>query len=164
MANKPTVYVETTIASFLAARPSGDLIVAARQLLTRQWWEQRRDKYRLFISNYVVDEAVRGDADAAQKRADIVRDLDFLKIDEDVIRLAQLIVADGIMPARAATDAGHMAVAARHGMDFLITWNCAHIANAEIAKKVRFIVHKAGYELPLICTPEELFGGCEDDR
>jgi len=131
--------------------------------VTRQWWEQRREKYHLFISHYVLDEAARGDAHAAQKRAAIVSDLVLLKVDEEVLRLAQLIVADGIMPARAATDAGHMAVAARHGMDFLITWNCAHIANAEIARKVRSIVHEAGYELPLICTPDELFGGCEDD-
>jgi predicted nucleic acid-binding protein len=155
---KPTVYIETTIPSFLTARPSGDLIVAGRQLITRQWWEQRRSEYRLFISQYVLDEAMAGDADAAQKRKEALRDLQLLPVDEETLRLARVIVAAGAIPARAATDAGHIALAARHGLDFLMTWNCAHIANAEIIRKISALVRQAGYELPVICTPDELFG------
>lgn len=163
MADKPTVYIETTIPSFLTARPSGDLIAAGRQYLTQRWWEQRRSNFRLFVSQYVMDEAGRGDPGASKRRMDLLKDVELLEVDADVIRLAQTIVVTGIIPAKASTDAGHVAVAARYGMDFLMTWNCAHIANAEIIKKVGVVVQKAGYELPLICTPEELFGEDENE-
>ena len=163
MGDKPTVYVETSIVSYLTARPSADLITAARQLLTQQWWEQRRRKYRLFASQYVVEEAGRGDAEAARKRTDLLKNVELLEVDQEVIRLGQMIVDAGIIPPRSATDAGHIAVAARYGIDFLLTWNCAHIANAEVEKKVRVTASGAGYELPMLCTPEELLGGGEDE-
>ena len=162
MAEKPTIYVETTIPSFLTARPSGDLVTAARQLVTRQWWEQNRSQYRVFISQYVQDEAGRGDAEAAQKRIDLLQGLEILDVDAEVIRLGQLIVAAGIIPAKAATDAGHIAVAARYGVDFLVSWNCAHIANAVNYRKIGDVVRQAGYRPPLICTPHELAGEAHD--
>jgi predicted nucleic acid-binding protein len=162
MSNQPTVYIETTIPSFLAARPSGDLITAGRQLVTRQWWEQCRSQYRVFISQYVLDEAARGDADAARKRNDLLQGLEILDVDAEVIRLAQLIVAAGIIPPKAATDAGHIAVAARYGVDFLVSWNCAHIANAVNYRKIGEVVQRAGYVPPLICTPHELAGETHD--
>lgn len=163
MVPKPTVYLETTIPSFLTARPSSNLVVAGKQEVTRQWWEIRREKYQLFISQYVLDEASGGDVTAAARRVEAISDIDVLEVDEEVIRLTAEILSTGLIPAKAQTDAAHMAVAARHGIDFLITWNCVHIANAEILAKINFVVATAGYYLPTVCTPDELFGGEENE-
>jgi len=158
-----TVYLETTIPSFLTARPSNNLVVAGKQETTRQWWETRRGKYRLLISQFVLDEAGAGDPEAAKRRLDIIADLETLEIDEEVLSLAERIVEAGLIPVKSSTDAAHVAVAARHGVDFLLTWNCAHIANAEILARANFVVARAGYDLPTICTPDELFGGGNDE-
>ncbi len=163
MQEKSSVYVETSIPSFLTARPSNNLIVAGKQEITRQWWERRKEKYHLHISQYVLDEVSSGDPEAANLRMNALRDIDLVEVDEEVIQLAQVILGTGLIPTKSATDAGHIAVAARHGMDFLITWNCAHIANAEILNRMNFVVSEAGYYLPTVCTPYELFGGEDDD-
>ena len=163
MTDKLTIYIETTIPSFLTARPSGDLIVAGRQLLTWQWREQCRSKYQLFASQYVLEEAAQGDTEAALKRTEVLKDIELLEVDPEVVRLALRIVNTGLIPPKASTDAGHIAVAARYGLDFLLTWNCAHIANAEISKRIRAVMAEEGYELPSICTTEELFGGDENE-
>ena len=137
--------------------------MAGKQEVTRQWWESRREKYQLFISQYVLDEAAGGDETAAARRIEAIRDIDVLEVDEEVIRLTAAILSTGLIPAKSQTDAAHMAVAARHGIDFLITWNCVHIANAEILAKFNFVVAAAGYDLPTVCTPDELFGA-EDNE
>jgi hypothetical protein len=138
------------------------LVIAGKQEVTRQWWDTRREKYRLLISQYVLDEASGGDSAAAARRLTVLEGIDLLEIDEAVIHLAQAILASGVIPPRAATDAGHIAVAARNSIDFLLTWNCTHIANAEILSRINFVVAEAGYFLPTICTPDELFGSGED--
>jgi predicted nucleic acid-binding protein len=153
------VYIETTIPSFLTSRPSNKLILAGKQALTRQWWERRRGKYDLFISQYVLDEASKGDSEAAERRMNAIRHIEMLEVDNDVILLAEKIMQSGIIPPKADTDALHIAVASRHSIDFLLTWNCTHIANAEILVKINHIVTESGYFLPTICTPDELFGG-----
>lgn len=135
------------------------MIIAGKQELTRQWWERRREKYDLFISQYVLDEASRGDPEAAMKRVYAISKIETLEVDEDVILLAERIMQAGLIPLKADTDAAHIAVASRHSLDFLLTWNCTHIANAEILVKINRIVSEAGYFLPTICTPDELFGG-----
>ena len=163
MEEKSTIYLETTIPSFLTARPSNNLIVAGKQEVTRQWWERRKEKYQLFLSQYVLDEASSGDTDAAKKRMEMLEGIDLLSVDEEVIQLAKVILSTGIIPIKASTDAGHIAVATRHGIDFIITWNCTHIANAEILSRINYIVSKEGYFLPIICTPDELFGGEENE-
>lgn len=163
MIDKPTVYVETTIPSFLTARPSNNLVVAGKQEVTRQWWDKRREKYHLFVSQYVLDEASGGDSDAVRSRMEAIEGIELLEVDEEVIRLAEAIMSTGLIPAKAKTDAAHMAVASRHGMDFLITWNCTHIANAEILSRMNYIIADSGYYLPTICTPDELFGGQENE-
>lgn len=163
MIEKPKVYVETTIPSYLTSRPSNNLIVAGKQEVTRQWWERRRKKYQLFISQYVIDEAGSGDLEAAERRLEAIKNIDVLEIDEEVIDLAEKIMATGLIPAKAATDAAHIAIASKHGMDFLVTWNCTHIANAEILAKVNYAVFENGFYLPTICTPDELFGGDEHE-
>ncbi len=163
MTEKPTIYIETTIPSFLTARPSGDLIAAGRQLLTRQWWEQKRPHYDLFVSSIVMREACGGDSAAAQMRLDALKGLPLLEIDGLVEALTATILASGVIPTKAAVDAAHVAVAARYGMDFLLTWNCAHIANAVIWGQMGSVVAKAGFRLPIICTPDELLGGDENE-
>lgn len=159
MKKKPTVYLETTIPSYLTARPSTNLIVAGKQEITRQWWERRKEKYNLLISQYVLDEASNGDPEAAQKRVHAISDIALLEVDEQIISLAERIMKTGLIPLKADIDAAHIAVASRHSIDFLLTWNCTHIANAEILVKINHVVSEAGYFLPTICTPDELFGG-----
>ncbi|MBI1789560.1 MAG: type II toxin-antitoxin system VapC family toxin [Acidobacteria bacterium] len=153
---KPRLYVETTIPSYLTSRPSRDLIIAGHQQITREWWEKRRDAFQLYISQLVVDEASAGAPSAARERLKVIRDLPLLDITPEVEVLASGILASGIIPRKAATDAAHIAVAAVHGLDFLVTWSCVHIANALIAKAVAKICGQHGCECPGICTPEEL--------
>jgi hypothetical protein len=152
------VYLETTIPSYLTAWPSRDLIIAGHQQLTQEWWRTRRNEFELYISQFVLDEASAGDAQAAQERLAILNPLPLLDISDAVPELASAILQSGIIPAKAARDAAHIAVSAVHGIDFLLTWNCAHIANAQIVKKVQAICAQHGFPCPLICTPEELMG------
>ena len=134
MNENATVYVETTIPSYLTARPSSNLIIAGEQAITREWWENRKAMYRLFISEAVVEEPSRRDAEAAQKRLEAINDLEELSIDEPVLTLTREILSACLIPEKASADALHIAVAARNGIDYLITWNCEHIASAEITR------------------------------
>jgi hypothetical protein len=152
------IYIETTIPSYLTARPSRDIVQAARQQLTREWWDSERHRYVPCISQIVLDEAAAGDEDAAQRRIAVLADLPLLDLTLDVDELAEKIMASGLLPERASRDAVHIAVACVHHVDFLLTWNCRHIANATILKDLQHIIAQAGYEMPVICTPEELIG------
>lgn len=134
------------------------MIVAGHQQITREWWDGRKEYFDLYVSQLVIDEVGAGDAGVARERLRIVREFPLLDITTDVIELATAILTAGKIPKEAAADAAHIAIAAVHGMDFLITWNCVHIANAVNAKALRFICQKHGYESPVICTPEELMG------
>jgi hypothetical protein len=153
---KPKLYIETTIPSYLAARPSRDLIVAAHQEITRQWWLERRDRFDLFVSQFVINEAGDGDPDAARERLRLLHGIATLEVSGEITSLAQLLIARSAVPPRAAADAAHIAVAAVHAMDFLMTWNCTHLANAMMAAHIEQVCHLAGYKCPVICTPEEL--------
>jgi predicted nucleic acid-binding protein len=155
---KPKLYVETTIPSYLTSKPSRDLIIAGHQQITREWWETRRDAFQIYISQLVVDEAGAGDPAAARERLRVIEDFPLLDITPDVEMLAAGILASGLIPKRAATDAAHIAIAAVHGLDFLITWNCMHIANAIMVRAVAAVCRRHGFECPVICTPEELLG------
>jgi hypothetical protein len=153
---KPTVYLETTIPSLLTAWPSRDLIVAADQQVTRQWLETRRRHFELFVSDFVLDEAGQGDSNAAAQRLQVLEECGVLQATDAVEALTTGLLDAGLIPRKAAADAAHIAVAAVHGMDFLLTWNCRHIANAMIAERVRAICAQLGYKAPNICTPHEL--------
>lgn len=153
---KPRVYVETTIPSMLVARPSRDVVVAANQQVTIEWWETRRRHHELLVSAFVLDEAARGDSEAAAQRLGIVNRLKILVFTPDAESLAGAILSSRLIPPKAAPDAAHIAVAAVHGMDFLLTWNCRHIANAAIQERLRGLCRRFGYSLPVICTPQEL--------
>ena len=152
------VYIETTIPSYLAAWPSRDIIQAARQQLTHDWWNNQRSYYDLCISQTVLDEAAAGDVDAAERRLASIANLPLLDLTSSVNDVAKKIMESGLLPLRAARDAIHIDVSSVHGVEFLLTWNCKHIANAAIMKELRTIVANCGYEIPLICTPEELLG------
>jgi predicted nucleic acid-binding protein len=156
---KHRVYLETTIVSYLTARPSRDLILAAHQEVTRQWWEGRRRHFEVYVSQLVVDEAGRGDIEAARKRREALEAMVSLAVTEDTIALAAALTEEHALPSEAGADALHIAVATVNGMDFLMTWNCRHIANVELLPDIRRTVEGHGYELPWVCTPEELSGG-----
>jgi len=152
------VYVETTITSYLAARPSRDLVQAARQQITHDWWNNQRQNYELCVSEIVLDEAAAGDPDAAARRLTFLRDLPLLDLTDAVSNVAKAIVESGLLPPQAARDAVHIAVSSVHAVDILLTWNCRHIANAAIMKELGQIVAQCRHEIPVICTPEELLG------
>ena len=155
---KSRLYLETTIPSYLTSRPSRDLIIAGHQQVTREWWERRSGAFQVYISQLVVDEASAGDPGAARERLKALQDLPLLDITPEVAELASGILASGKIPRRAATDAAHIAIAAVHGMDFLVTWNCVHLANAANARALALICREHACECPVICTPEELMG------
>ncbi len=155
---KPKAYLETTIASYLTAWPSRDLVMAANQATTREWWENRRDAFQLFISQTVIKESSAGDQDAAQRRLEFLKPFPLLDITEEVETLAAKLIAEVPLPPKAQADAVHIAVAAVHGMNYLLTWNCTHIANATLRTQIEAVTRSAGYEPPVVCTPQEMLG------
>ena len=155
---KPRVYIETTVISYLAARQTRDLIVAARQEITWEWWQENRSGFELYVSQHVLREAGAGDTDAARRRLEIVDGFPRLELKPEVLALAHRLVESGPIPANAAEDALHISLATVHGMDYLLTWNCRHIANATIRNSVTEIANNEGYQCPVICTPGELLG------
>jgi hypothetical protein len=163
MEKLPTVYLETTIPSYLASRPAKDLVLAGEQLLTHEWWDHQRKRFHLYVSELVIDEAGSGDADAARRRLALIEDVEILTADDETKRLTRALIGSGLIPAKATADAVHVAIACRYELDLLLTWNCRHIANAQILRALSNVVHKNGYRLPVVCTPIELMGGGEDD-
>jgi hypothetical protein len=153
---KSTLYVETSIVSYLTARRSRDIITSARQEITREWWKTRRTNFQLFTSEFVIEEAEEGDPEAARRRLDALAEAEELDLHDEARPLAKTLVEHGPLPAKAALDALHIAVSATSGMDYLLTWNMAHIANAAIRDQIEEICRSSGYETPIMCTPEEL--------
>ena len=153
---KPKVYLETTIPSLLTAWPSRDVSIAGQQQTTRDWWNERRKRYELFVSVLVMKEVERGDARAAEERVAKLRECRVLPYPKEAEDLTRVLMSSRLIPAKAETDAAHVATAAVHGMEFLLTWNCRHIANATIVEKLRDICDAEGFPAPVICTPHEL--------
>jgi hypothetical protein len=152
---KRSVYIETTIPSYLTAWPSRDLVRAAHQQVTREWWT-RRQVFDLYSSRLVVQECQAGDEQAAVDRLAALAGIPLLEQGADVAELAQALMRGVPLPERAAADSVHIATAAVHGMDYLLTWNCNHIGNATLRPQIEVVCRAAGFEPPLICTPEEL--------
>lgn len=160
---KPTVYIETSVVSYLTARPSNDVRVAACQNITAEWWDNRRHDFDLYISEIVVvEEASRGHADAAARRLAVIDGLTELQVSDDARLLAKALIVGGSLPRKAEVDAFHVAVAATNGVSFLLTWNCAHIANAVMRPRIERQCRNHGFEPPVICTPAELLEGGHD--
>lgn len=158
----PTVYLETSVISYLTARPSSQTIMAGQQESTRQWWERDRLHYDLYISAAVTQEITRGDKVAARERLEIVRGLPQLDVTPEVIRLAEEIMTAAQLPQKAEVDSIHLAVSAINGIDFLLTWNCRHIANPALYRLFERVFHAAGLQSPVICTPDVLLGDFDD--
>jgi len=159
---KRTVYVETTIPSYLTAWPSRDVVRAGEQQVTRDWWA-RRDRFELVMSELVLEECRAGDPDAAAARLEVLAGQPLLEQGPDVAALADRLVREVPLPTNAVADATHIALAAVHGIELLVTWNCRHIANPVLRPRVEAICRAAGYEPPSICTPAELLGGTDDE-
>jgi hypothetical protein len=159
---KPKVYLETTIVSYLTAWPSRQIVMAANQEITRDWWADDRQNYDLFVSQIVLDESSAGDPDAAQRRWELLKDLPRLVISEEAVNLARELAAGLRLPTKAKADALHIAISAANAMDYLLTWNCSHIANAKFRLPIEDACRQAGYEPPVICTPQELLERRED--
>lgn len=153
---RATVYIETTIPSLLTAWPSRDMQIAGHQMATRERWNMRRHAFELYVSAMVLDEAARGDAEAARLRLAALAECEVLAATEEAQLLTKRILATGLIPPGAATDAAHIGLAAAHGMDFLLTWNCRHIHNALIERRLACICQSLGFALPVLCTPLEL--------
>ncbi len=155
---KATVYIETSVLSYLAARPSRDVLILAQQQVTAEWWEKSREDYALYVSTVVVEEAASGNAEAAQRRLSLLADVEILEVSDAAIRLAAQLVDKKTIPPKAAQDALHIAVACVSQMQYLLTWNYKHIANATMREAINRVCREAGYDPPVICTPAELGG------
>jgi predicted nucleic acid-binding protein len=153
---KPKVYIETSIPSYLTARPSNDLRAMANQHTTLEWWKERKRKFDVFISELVVAEAAQGHSEAARRRLEIVSGITHLEVTEAVRDLAKALIGEGAIPAGSEMDAYHIAVATVNGMDYLLTWNCSHMANAALRLKIEAVCRRHGYDPPILCTPLEL--------
>ena len=157
-----TVYIETSIVSYLTALPARDLLAAAWQNASSNWWETQRNRFELFTSQLVIDEAGEGHPEAAQRRLRALAGIPHLSMSEPVAALATALLTEGALPRKATDDALHVAVCAYHGVDYLLTWNCRHIDNAEMKPLMRSVCAVHGSTCPEICTPLELMG--EEDE
>jgi predicted nucleic acid-binding protein len=153
---KPKVYIETTVISYLTGRASRDIIVAGHQQITQEWWINSNDRFTLVASELVVQEAKAGDKDAAKKRLKILDQITLFEISIEALELAKKLVESKAVPKRAMEDALHIAISATNGIEYLLTWNCKHIANATRRVQIEQICRKAKLGVPIICTPEEL--------
>ncbi len=159
-AKPPTLYLDTTIVSYLTARLSRDAIIARHQAITRRWWRDHRARHICYISEVVEYEASRGDADAARARMEVLRRFSKAHENEETYELASRIVSACKLPSRAYDDARHAAITAFHGFKVLLTWNCTHLANPNMIPHMRRACESYGYASPAIYTPEQLVGVC----
>ena len=159
---KHTIYVETSIVSYLTARPTNDLLAAAWQKATVDWWETQRNRFDLYTSDVAVAEAREGDPQAARRRLEPLSGIPVLVITESIIKLSKALIREKALPAKAQTDALHVAVAAVHNVDYLLTCNFRHLDNAETKPIMRSVCTKYEHTIPEICTPQELMGVTED--
>lgn len=155
----PSVYLETSVISYLVARPSKNPRVASNQELTHRWWQTSRHHFELYASAVVLGEAQRGDVIVAAARVAIVQELRLAQVTREALDLAAALVAGAGVPRKANEDALHISIAATNGLDYLLTWNCTHIANAATIPRVNAICRRHGFEPPLIYTPQEFMGG-----
>ncbi len=155
MPTKPSVYVETTVVSYIAARTSSNAVLNTHQDITRHW-RGLREQYSLYASNLVRDEATAGNASASAKRIALLNECQFLTIAQDDLNIAQQLLAAAALPAKAGADALHIAIAARNNMDYLLTWNCKHIANPVTQRLMQTVIERLGLKHPFLITPEQL--------
>ena len=159
---KPTLYLETTIPSFVIGDISPVLATAAHQAATRFWWAEKRDGYRIFVSPAVIGEIERGNKELSQQRLFLLKEFPLLEVKESVIQLAAKLHKYVALPASAETDVLHLALACHYKMDYLLTWNLKHIANGHVIRSLSRFHDEHGIAVPTICTPEELLERSEE--
>ena len=152
----PSVYIETSVVSYLTARPSRDVVVAAYQEITRKWWRTAQNRFVLFASELVVAEAGTGDPDAARARLDVLEPIPRVRATAAATELVRSLLDFRAVPREAGDDAAHIAIAVANGIDYLVTWNFRHIANATMRSRIEDVCRMSGYVPPVICTPNEL--------
>lgn len=153
---KPTVYLETSVIGYLSMRTSSLARVAADQQITHDWWDNYRHQYDLCVSRFVISECSKGDPVAAQERLVYFNDIPLVPVSENVELLAESLMVDVPLPAKAEYDAFHISVSAVNGIQYLLTWNCKHIANPSLRPHIERVCREMGHALPIICTPWEL--------
>lgn len=153
-----TIYIETSIFGHLTARPTDNLIVAANIKITQDWWDEHRSSFTLYASEIVQNEAAKGDPTIAAQRLKLLQSLMLLELTEEAFELSQAFLSQSNLPSKASNDSLHIALATVYSLDYLLTWNCKHMANAQIQRKLAQISSDLGYVLPVICTPYELIG------
>lgn len=159
---KESIYIENSVIGYYTSRPNPDILTRAHQEITRKWWPKAIKKYNVFVSEIVIDEASRGDPNIAKKRLEEIKNFTVLEKTKDVDNLSQVYIDKLNIPPKSIGDADHLAIACLNEIDYLVTWNCAHICNAEIIKKLMKINNQLGVHTPIICTPESLME--EDDN
>jgi len=157
-----SVYIETTIPSYLTAWRSLELSMAAKQQTARKWWDERREQFDLFISDAVLLEASSGDSVAAQRRLEVLDEIPVLSPKTESDEIVAALIDRLALPDRAIADAAHIAICIVHGMDYLLTWNCTHIANATFQPIINEVSSSFGFSMPVICTPDQLMGSDND--
>ena len=153
---KPKVYIETSVISYLTAKPSNDIIIAGHQLITTEWWERIRIKFDCYISEFVIMEISRGDKNAAFKRLEVIQNMKILEHNPDIEEIGLKYFKLFNIPKKSKLDALHLAIAVWYQIDFLLSWNCKHIANAIVNFKLREYNNKMKLHSPILCTPEVL--------
>jgi predicted nucleic acid-binding protein len=153
---KSQVYIETTAISNLTVRPFQGIVVPAYQQITRDWWQSAAERFELVVSEFVINEGSAGNEEAAKKRLAVLESLTVIEATQEAFELARKLVDLGAIPKKAAEDAAHIAIAVANGIDYLVTWNCRHIANAMKRSQIEWICRKASYRPVIICTPDEL--------
>ena len=154
-----TVYIETSIVSYLTARATNNLVAAAWQITTAQWWDSHSSDFDLYTSILTIQEAGRGHPEAAARRLEALEEITVLPITDAVVALSDALVRGQALPPNARNDAVHIAVSVVHGISYLLTWNFRHIANAATRPLIDEICERRGYRSSIICTPSELMGG-----
>lgn len=151
-----SIYLETSVIGYLASRPTSDIHFVSNQLITLNWWNNHRSKYELFVSQPVLDECASGDGIAARERLALITEIPSLQASADTVLFAEDIMKYALLPRKASVDALHIAIAAEGGVDFLLTWNCKHIANPSLRHKISEAIEARNFRAPVICTPMEL--------
>ncbi len=158
-----TVYIETSIVSHATAWPSSDPATGVLQDQAKRWMDEQRPLYDVVTSQLVIDEAGMGDPDAASRRLEMLDGIPVLPVNPDADTVVDEIVGRAMMPASARIDALHIATAALASVQYLLTQNCKHIANAHELPRVYRLLDELGLSGMLICTPIEFLGGNDDD-
>lgn len=151
-----TVYVETSVISYLVAKPARDIVIAGRQQVTRDWWDIARREYRLVVSDVVIREAQAGNPDMARTRLLALDELDVVRTSPPAERLARQLIDVGAIPSKAVADAVHVATAVASGVDYLVSWNFRHITGAAARNRIEVACVRAGFVPVNLCTPDQL--------